>query len=123
MSRGESIPVVMIPRYSSYTGEGSFTTAPLDVSGFAKTNLVFYRSGLLGSGAGSPAFHAYFETSHDEITWFSEWDTTAVNTTSQLGVSFTRRWFRVRIDLVGDTQKVCGITCWAIGTLERRTEG
>jgi hypothetical protein len=42
-----------------------------------------------------------------------------VNTSDKLVTPFQRRWFRVRVELLGDANGVVGITMWMAGVLER----
>ena len=111
---GQTVPLVLIPRYTSYVGANTFTTAPLAVSDYAKAHVTFWRGRCPGS------FAAVFETSHDAVAWTNALGTTTittVDTSDKWNIPLRRRWFRVRITL-----STTSITCWATGLLERRLE-
>jgi hypothetical protein len=110
---GQAVPVVVIPRYTSYVGANTFTTVPLDVSADVTAFLTFWR------GPCPAGFAAVFELSHDALVWSNALGTTIVldNRSDKLEIPLTRRWFRVRISL-----STWPITCWATGLLERRLE-
>ena len=114
---GALVPVVLLPRYSTYFGAGDFTTVPLNVEAYSKGTITLWRGRLLGT---TPAFKAYFEDSHDTVTWtpFNPSGEDPGNVSSMIvRFDLARRWLRVRIDLDG-TQPA--VTCWAVGTLELR---
>lgn len=126
---GAAVPLIMIPRFSTYSGEGSFTSAPLDVSGYSKAVLQFWRGPLVGTVSGAtPSFAAVFQQSQvgydDPGSWVDVGSViTSVNTVSTVELDLDRRWFRVKIDLVASLADLgVGITCWAIGSLVQRVE-
>jgi hypothetical protein len=111
---GQAVPLVLIPRYTSYVGANTFTTVPLAVSDYEQAHVTFWRGRCPGS------FAAVFETSHDALVWTNALGTTtitAVDTSDRWDIPLDRRWFRIRIAL-GTTS----ITCWATGLLTRRLE-
>lgn len=125
--KGELIPLVMLPRYTSYLGEGTYTTVPLEVTDFAGAALEFWRGPLAGKPQGA-TFAAYLEEAvepspdpADPDGWKVLASTTADDATSLLKVAFSRRYLRFRVVLVADlTNGLAAITCWAAGSLERR---
>lgn len=122
---GELVPLVMIPRFTSYVGEASYTTVPMDISGFSGAALEFWRGQLAAKVQGA-TFNAYLEEAFDlslpEAEAWTVLDSTDVDdATAVFKVAFTRRYFRIRIVLVADlTYGIAAITCWAAGNLERR---
>ena len=115
---GVAVPVVIIPRYSSFVGVNVFTTQPLLVEEFSKAQIVFFRSGM-DAGA---SFSASFQTSQNQQDWFDDPGSpiTSVATEDIHEVDLPRKWFRIRIELSGSDP---AITCWAAGLLIRREEG
>lgn len=116
--RGAIVPVVMLPRFTSYVGAGSYTTPPLAVEAYAKGVLTFWRGKLVGGAATDP-FLAYLEVSHDASVWVPTLFFSTVNTSDTLPTPFPRRWFRVRVELLGDANGVVGLSMWMAGVLER----
>ena len=117
---GEMVPLVVLPRYTSYVGAGTFATAPMDVSEFAGGEVTFWRGPLVGGAAMAP-FTTYFEGSHDALTWTTITpNVTTANTSSWIALPFTKRWFRVRVVLQADGSGVVGISLWLAGALQRR---
>ena len=118
---GQRVPLVMVPRYTSYVGPNEFTTVPLDVSEYAKAVLTLWRGELVGDDGST--ISAVFETSQDA----KEWSPAHVAIESAPGsdildFELEDRWLRFRIVLVTPGHEV-GITCWAAGSLEMRISG
>lgn len=118
MSSGELVPLVMIPRYSTYCGASVFTTIAMDVTEYQKAILNCWRGKLSGS---SPTFAIAFEESTDQVSWTTCTNGTGGDPGEETEVQYTpdlkKRWFRVKVTL-GGTNPVA--TCWAVGFLEMR---
>jgi hypothetical protein len=124
-ARGELVPLVLIPRFTSFFGTSELATVALDVSAFAGGEATLWRGKLIGAGA---TFELYTETSHDGIAWFGyplggggapvPWDP-GDDDFVDVGLAFAHRWFRVRVVLTGTDP---GVTCWMTGMLEYRTD-
>lgn len=108
--QGETVPVVLIQRFTSYAGEWDYDTAPLDVTEFDRLVARFQRA------TPSDPVTVTFQDSHDCVTWFDLDDTDDAE--ADIRVNLTRRWLRVVVS-VGAGQVV---TCWCSGTLRRRVE-
>jgi len=122
---GAMVPVVMLPRFTSYVGPGSYSTAPMDVTAFDYGEVTFWRGPLVG-GATTDPFLAYLEESHDTLTWTAATPSlpiTAVNTFTRQVLTLTKRWFRVRVVLDDDANGVVALTMWMAGALQARTSG
>jgi hypothetical protein len=114
---GEAVPLVMLPRFSSFVGANTFTTAALRVSDYAKAHVSFWR-GPLKSGN----FSAQFEESHDGQDWDAIGSAiTTTDTRDEYSISLGKRWFRLKIQIWGGYGPA--ITCWCTGLLERRIQG
>jgi hypothetical protein len=115
---GMLTPVVMLPRYSCYSGAGDFLTIAMDTTAYLKAVLNAWRSPLVGT---TPTFELAFEESTDQVVWSactvapSQPDPTTTET--QYVVELRKRWFRVRVTL-GGTDPVA--TCWCVGFFEER---
>ena len=119
---GELVPLVMMPRYSCYSGADTFYTMPLDVTAYESVILNVWRSPLVGT---TPTFGLTFQESTDASTDAS-WSTVTgvsagvdpgADTETQYTGTLKKRWFRVKL-VLGGTGPVS--TCWAVGFLERR---
>jgi hypothetical protein len=115
---GELVPLVLLPRYTTYAGDSEFTTIAMDVTDYTTAYVNAWRGVLLGT---TPTFAIVFQESTDQQTW-----TTCTNgtggdpgeeTEAQYTPTLKKRWFRAKVTLTG-TAPVA--TCWAIGFLELR---
>lgn len=117
---GVQTPVVMLPRYSCYSGADSFITIAMDVTAYIKATLNLWRSPLVG---GSPTFAIAFEESTDQVSWSAcavsgtPFPDPGADSETQYTVTLTKRWFRVKVTL-GGTNPVA--TCWCVGFFEER---
>jgi len=121
MSSGELVPLVLLPRYSTFAGPSVFMTIAMDVTEY-QTAIVNCWRGIL-NGASTPTVQFTFQESSDQVTW-----TTCSGTNvsgfdpgqeaeGQAEATLSKRWFRILVALTGDTPS---ITCWAVGFLEQR---
>jgi len=115
---GELVPLVLLPRYTTYCGATDFTTIAMEVADYAKAHVSVWRGPMIGTG---PTFTVVFQESTDQLTW-----TTCNNGTggdpgsgseAQYTPELNKRWFRIKVTL-GGTDPVG--SCWAIGFLELR---
>lgn len=123
---GIYIPLVMIPRFTSYVGDGDYRSVLLDVSEYAAFVLSVWRGPLVkgvGTGAG---LSLTFEDSDDAEVWTTVSGTSAIVTadaSSVVSAELTKRWLRVRLELTEDsTDHAVALTCWAMGHLVRREQ-
>ncbi len=114
---GLYVPLVLVPRYTTYTGNNTFTTIGMDVSDFEKAVVSFWRS----SGIPTVALTIDFQESMDQQTWSScaggAFSDPGANTEVQFNVTLTKRWFRISLTL---GNAASAITCWCIGFLMQR---
>ncbi len=125
---GELVPLVLIPRFTSYLcgTAREFVSVQLDVAEFQNALVSLWRGPLLGSGEpGEPTFTAYMETSQDGTVWtvtppLSSGHDPGANGTLALNVGFPHlKFLRIRIKLTGTGPAV---TCWCTGFLQYRIE-
>ena len=118
---GELVPAVIMPRFTSYVGPGTYATVPLDVTEFPGGLVTFWRGPLVGGAASTP-FQAIFEESQDAQVWrsTSPGTVTTVNRSDPYAVLFGQRWFRVRVVLAADANGVVALSMWLSGAFERR---
>jgi hypothetical protein len=121
------VPVVILPRYASFAGPGSYATAPLPVEAFVRGVVTFWRGPLVGGVTPDPPdtypFTAVFEESHDAVAW-TEVQTVDpfhdADASEKVVLPFHKRWLRVRVELVGDANNVVAISMWIAGLMEMR---
>lgn len=115
---GELVPLVLIPRYSSYCGAHDFTTIAMDVTEYQSAIVNVWRSEMSGT---SPTFSITFEESTDQDNWTTCNNGTGgdpgQNTEQQYTPDLKKRWFRAKVTLTG-TQPVASL--WGVGFLELR---
>ena len=116
---GDYVPLVLIPRYTSYVGAGVFTTIGMEVQDYSKAVVNVWRGNMTGT---TPTFGVTFEESTDQSTWTTCGGTTAMSdpgavTEAQYTAVLTKRWFRVSLTLGGTDPAV---SAWALGFLEMR---
>jgi len=109
--QGTMVPVVLIPRFTTYAGEADYESAPVDVTAFDRLVVEYSCTPVTGGGTVT----CEFQDSHDATTWFTLDSRTA---TGDVRVDLSRRWLRVVVR-VGPSQ---GLTCWCSGQLRRRVE-
>lgn len=114
---GILVPLVLIPRYTTLSGNTTFTTIGMDVTEYEKAIVSYWRSS--GVSAGTPT--ATFEESMDQLNWTTcsggPYTDPGANTETQFQPVLTKRWFRISITLV-NANSAC--TFWCIGFLMQR---
>lgn len=108
--QGEMVPVVLIPRFTSFRAGSDYDTAPLDVTAYDRLVVMVGFSAQTGT---DPSFT--FQDSHDGVTWFTL--DTVTSSPTEVRVDLTRRWLRVYVELSADV-----VTCWCAGSLRRRVD-
>jgi hypothetical protein len=115
---GELVPLVLIPRFSSYIGANTFVTVGMDVSDYEKAIVNVWRGNMTGT---APTFAISFEESTDQDSWSTCASGTGgdpgANAEAQYTPTLGKRWFRAKL-ILGGTQPAA--TCWAVGFLEQR---
>ena len=121
---GQQVPLVMLPRFTTFAGRHEYTTVPIDVSEFSKAVLTCWRGpGQLGDGGVS----LNCQESSDQNTWVA---CSGTNVSFDPGsgmegvaiATLKRRWFRMKVILNASApfQDSMCVTCWAVGNLVRR---
>lgn len=122
---GAYVPLVLVPRYTSYIGAGEYVTAPLDVTEFSRFVVAVWRGLLVGDPVTGAGLSISFEWSDDADAdgWFGFFGHTPITTPNGdtvVTADLSHRYLRMKITLTEDTQDVVAITIWAAGHLERR---
>ena len=99
---GKRIPLVLIPRYTSYIGDGEFATAAMEVSAAESAVVHVWRSRLIGT---SPTVLVAFEESTDQEDWTTCTGGTSFDpgerTETSKSQTRTKRYLRVGVTLGG----------------------
>lgn len=116
---GVQTPLVLIPRYTSYSGATTYSTIAMDVTAYENAIVNIFRNTMLGT-AGSPLFN--LQESTDQVTWSTCGGTTlnfnpTANAETQYTAALTKRWFRITVALPNADNL---LTCYAVGFLEER---
>ena len=121
---GELAPLVMLPRYSVYSGESTFTTIAMDVTDYQTAILNVWRGKLVTN----TTFAVTAEESTDQVTWSTCAGTNVAaydpgqETEGQMSATLKKRWFRLKAVLAQSTGNYPLATCWAVGFLEQREQ-
>lgn len=115
---GDRVPIVLIPRFTTYAGASTFFSYALEVGAYSELTLTAWRAPLVGSGA---VFQLSVEESLDRTEWQdcagSQDVDPGTNVEAPYAWPLTQRWMRTRLVLAGSSPVV---TCWAQGFLIRR---
>lgn len=115
---GRSVPVVLLPRFTSYLGPGTFSTTPIPVAAYDRLLLSFLAGSLLGAGSGVTLA---MSESNDGDAWSPCSGSTPALPTPfnevQWTFNLTKAWLRFDVVLAGAN---AGLTCYAQGHFELR---
>ena len=114
---GVLVPLVLVPRYTTYHGATTFTTIGMEVTDYEKALVNVWRGPLSGGGS----YTVTFEESTDGTSWSTCTGATpgdpGLETETPYAPELNKRWFRIKITLTGTDPTV---TMWAIGFLQMR---
>ena len=110
------VALTLFPRFSTLVSRSdkttTFTSTPIDVSGFSSAQFQAWRGYTAGT-----EFKTYLEESIDGENWTLVPGGTGgydpgENQRKSFSYAFRLRWFRLRIDFKGEA-----VNCWAEGVL------
>ena len=115
---GELVPLVLLPRYTTYAGVGTYTTIAMDVTEYQSAIVNVWRGVLNGGGTVTISF----EESTDQVNWTTCTDGAGgdpgTDSETQYTPTLKKRWFRAKVVTTGT--EVVTVTMWAVGFLEMR---
>ncbi len=133
---GELVPLVLVPRFTSFMAPGTYITVPLEVSEYATARIQIWLGPLAfdpGSGQASQRPHVTvtieeaFEAQLADSAWVSLWSGGTPGASSFATLTLARRYLRVKVVLQAKTNpsddNLAAITAWIAGSLERRIPG
>src|SRR5262245_21857196 len=113
---GQRVPLILLPRYSTYAGVpitttgtigvAFFSTIAMDVTPYSSASVAVWRGKLVGST--TPGITFAFQESMDGVNWTtigSTFDPTE-NVEEQKSVTITKRYLRITV-LLGGADNVC----------------
>ena len=118
--KGPLVPIVLIPRFTSYiatTTATLFYSNAIDVSDYVGGTVVAGRGPLVGTSG--PGVSIGLEESADATSWHNVVAMSMGGTSDECTFTLSRRWLRVRVAITGTNTAV---TCWCAGSLERRIQ-
>jgi hypothetical protein len=117
---GQLAPFVLVPRFTSFIGQENYSTAPVEVSAYAKAHVSLWRGPFIGD-LGTGNFGFKIQESHDAYKWTTlATPTVPLNGAVLASVDLTRRWMRLLVEMFEDLSGNCALTCWATGYFEQR---
>ncbi len=124
---GVQVPLVLVPRYSSYMGEGDYVSAALDVSAYSDGAVSVWRGKLVGA---STAFKFYVQVSTDALVWTDfplngvgpTWIDPGENQVQVAAFTCTRQWLRAKVTLEKNGADSPAVSCWASGLITERVK-
>ena len=121
---GELVPLVMIPRFTTYVGAGDYVTVPLRIDNYQSVKITVWRGKLVGDPVTGAGLSAIFQTSNDAEVWTDVSMTPVTTADGSTLVEFAtlERWLRLRLVLVEDANHIVALTLWAVGFLEVREQ-
>ena len=116
---GELVPLVLLPRYTTYASADTFTSIGMDVTQYSKAIVNVWRGNIIGT-SGTDGFT--LQESTDQTNWTTCSGTSAdfdpgADAEDQYEATLTKRWFRIKVTTTGTN---VALSCWAIGFLEMR---
>lgn len=105
--------ILLVPRYSSLAGAGTFYSAPILVRDYGQANFYFAKVAALGSPAA--LLEVVVEESPDLEIWESIGSPLTLDAPDVREFRF--EWIRMRMTVGGADP---GVTCWCIGEFVRR---
>ena len=112
---GEKVPMVFFPRFTTFVGNTTFSTTPIDMLGFSGFSVTAFRGKMTGT---SPSISFEIQQSADLEDWHdleTAWN--VPESTSETRVIIpSRRYVRMAVILGGSDPSV---TCFAVGYADR----
>jgi hypothetical protein len=111
---GKNVPIVLIPRYTSYVGGGVYTTPPIPVSAYESLVVSMWRSAGIGT---MPTVGFFWRESNDLVDFEActgGISSAPVATETQSTVQLSKAWFQLSVVL---NPADAAMTFWCQGFL------
>src|SRR5688572_5950350 len=89
--------IILLPRYTSFAGAGTFRTAPMNVRDFGQVIATYTKVAYIGTSG--PVVNVYFEQSPDLEIWAEIGS--AISDGIPTTVEFSYEWIRVKLVVSG----------------------
>jgi hypothetical protein len=115
---GELQTTILVPRFSSFTGAGTYRTVGINVTEHAAARVHIWRGPLVGT---TPTVSFAIEESIDQENWTTcdgdDTDDPGAGVEAVYDLTLKKRWLRAVVTLGGTDP---GATVWIVAELERR---
>jgi hypothetical protein len=116
---GMNVPVVLIPRYTTFLGPQGFPGEAIPVSPYERVSVTYWQGPYIGVGT---AVVLVFQQSNDGVTWSDcpggPWTPPAMPPGElPFTAGLSMAWMRLTVLLTGTGS---GFTCWVRGFFEKR---
>lgn len=112
-----TVPLVLLPRYTTFAGASTFTTSPVRIEGYDESQMFVWRGRIVSAGT----FSFVLQESMDQQRWT---DLIAGDPGSEQEATYTsaltRLWLRAKVVLGSDPADFPTVSCYAVGFLIRR---
>jgi hypothetical protein len=112
-----TVPLVLLPRYTTLSGASTFTTSPVRIDGYEEAQLFVWRGKMAATGT----FSFRFQESTDQQNWI---DLISGDPGSEAEATYTgyltRLWVRAKVVVGGDPAVFPVVSCYAVGFLVKR---
>ncbi len=109
--------VVLLPRYSTFAGSGTFTTLPINVTAYDSISVAAWRGKMEPDGT----FSFKIEASVDRENWVVlAGSDPGADTELLFGANLTKPWLRGRTEVNDTGSGFPVVSAWAVGELYRR---
>ncbi len=110
--------VVLLPRFTSFSGARVFRTSPINVRALSGGYVSVWAAEGMGT---DPTFELVIESSVDLLVWdeLESFEPTPGGAEETLHVLFQQEWIRIAVTLTGTDP---AFVCWAVGNFVTRQE-
>lgn len=105
--------IILLPRFTSFAGEGTFLTAPLNVRQYGRA--ILYYAHVAALGASGTDVDVVVQQSPDLEIWADIGDPLGHDASEERGFRF--EWIRLKLVVTGLDP---GFTGWCVGDFVRR---
>ncbi len=118
MAGPTTIPIVLIGRYTTFAGQTTYSTVPIEVSAYESIEVFAWRAAMADVNW---TFQLSVEESTDLVAWTQVAGGTLLpESETRYAGPISRGWLRAVVDLAGSVGDFPVVTCYLVGQLVRR---